>query len=323
MKTLKLPLKEKYQMNILFLNINSIQILIILFSIMGQVKANEFPCGDVDPEVYLDGSYFVVQYHNTKTGKILEDKFKINGELIHRRNNVPDSISNKRINQGFSGSIPTGKSSPLGDYGIPKALSICFYKDSILYSILGPSIPDNIKNPFLEIKERTNPARKINFKWCRKGFDFQRSNLFIDGKNVVGTLSSPEQDTLYIFRTTMGDSNCVKFKIIAQSSKPRHPYPNTTIRDYAHATQIKKYKDFFVVVCADSTDKPKISFWNYKNDQFKIKAIPVQAIKVGSFPADFNIIDDNILLAWVTRKNQKDYCSTSIIETSCKIMSNE
>ena len=36
MKTLKPPLKEKYQMNILFLNINSIQILIILFFIIGQ-----------------------------------------------------------------------------------------------------------------------------------------------------------------------------------------------------------------------------------------------------------------------------------------------
>ena len=124
-------------MNILFLNINSIQILIILFFIIGHVKANEFPCGDVDPEVYLEGNCFVVQYHNIKTGKFLEDKFKINGELIHKRNNVPDSISNKRINQGFSGGIPSGKSSPLGNYRIPKALSICFYKDSILYSILG------------------------------------------------------------------------------------------------------------------------------------------------------------------------------------------
>ena len=310
-------------MNILFLNINSIQILIILFFIIGHVKANEFPCGDVDPEVYLEGNCFVVQYHNIKTGKFLEDKFKINGELIHKRNNVPDSISNKRINQGFSGGIPSGKSSPLGNYRIPKALSICFYKDSILYSILGPSIPDKIINPFLEIKDRFNSARQINLNWCRDQFDFQRSNLFIDGKNVVGTLSCPDHDTLYIFRTLMGNSDCVKLKAIALSSKPRHPYPDFTIQDYAHATQIKKYKDYFAVVCADSTDKPKIAFWNYKNDQFKIKAIPVQAIKGGSFPADFNIMDDNILLAWVTRKNKKDYCNTSIFEISCKIMSNE
>jgi|WetSurMetagenome_2_1015567.scaffolds.fasta_scaffold42988_1 hypothetical protein len=121
----------------------------------------------------------------------------------------------------------------------------------------------------------------------------------------------------------MGNSDCVKFKVIALSSKPRHPDPNTTIQDYAHATRIKKYKDYFVIICADSTDNPKIAFWNYKNSEFIIKPIPILAIKGNSFPADFNIMDDNILIAWVTRKNDKDYCSSTIIETYCKIISKE
>jgi len=291
------------------------QIATVLFCIAGFAGANDLPCGDVNPHVYSEDNCFIIQYSNTKTWKYLEDKFINSGYVVYRRKQVDKSTSTKRINQGLSNVIPTGKNGPLGNYGFQYGLSVCFYKDSTLYSIIGPSISGKIEIPFLEIKERTKRTHKIKVNWRRETFDFHGCKLFIDGNTVVGTMSSPGRDTLYMFRTDMKSPDSVIFKVIGVYGKPGHPSPNAS----KHATAIKKYNDLYCIVFADGANKPKVAFWNSENDQVTIKPVPAAAIKGNGFPSDFNIINDRVLLAWVIRKNSKDNCSSAIVESSSKI----
>lgn len=298
---------------------NPIQIAVVLFFITGTAKANELPCGDVNPHVYSEDNFFIIQYSDTKTWRYFEDKFKNTGYVVYRRKQVDKNTSLKRINQGLSNVIPAGKNGPLGNYGFQNDLSVCFYKDSILYSMIGPSVAGKIKIPFLETKERTKPTRKIKVNWRRDTFDFHGCKLFVDGNNVVGTLSSPDHDTLYMFRIAMKSPDSVTYKVIGLYAKSGHPFPNTPKQEYAHATAIKKYNDRYCIVFADRAHKPKVAFWNYENDLMEIKPVPAAAIKSNSFPSDFNVINDRVLLAWVIRKNSKDNCSSAIVETSCRI----
>jgi hypothetical protein len=295
------------------------RIATVFFCIAGFAGANDLPCGDVNPHVYSEDNCFIIQYSNTKTWKYLEDKFISSGYVVYRRKQVDKSASTKRINQGLSNIIPTGKNGPLGNYGFQDGLSICFYKDSILYAIIGPSVSGKIEIPFLEIKERTKRTHKIKVNWRRDTFDFHGCKLFIDGNTVVGTMSSPNHDTLYMFRTAIKNPDSVTYKVIGLYSKSRHPSPNAAIQGFAHTTTIKKYNDRYVIVFADGANKPEVAFWNCENDLVVIKPISINAIKGTGFPSDFNIINDRILFAWVIKRNSSDNCSSAIVESSCKI----
>jgi hypothetical protein len=298
-----------------FLRKNPFQITAVLFCMAWFAGANDLPCGDVNPHVYSEDNFFIIQYCNTKTWQYLEDKFTNTGYVVYRRKQVEKSASVKRTNQGLSNVIPMGKNGPIGKYGFQNELSICFYKDSILYSIIGPSEAGKIKIPFLEIKERTKGTHKIKVQWRRETFDFHGCKLFVDGNAVVGTMSSPDHDTLYMFRTDMKRPDSVMYKVIGLYGKPGHSSPNASKR----ATAIKKYDNRYCIVFADAANKPNVAYWNSQNDQVTIKPVPAAVIKGNGFPSDFNIISDRVLLAWVIKKNSKDNCSSAIVESSCKI----
>ncbi len=86
MKTEESPLKEEIQMKSIIYKFNPIKIAAIIYFIIGNSFTNELPCGDVNPQVYSEDNFFVIQYYNTKNGKYLPikgDSFQADFNIIN------------------------------------------------------------------------------------------------------------------------------------------------------------------------------------------------------------------------------------------------
>lgn len=145
-----------------YFNLNNSLISILLF--IDILHAFETPCGDAHQKVYIDDTSFIVIYSNTQDRKKYENRYSLDGKIIYKRKEIKsDTLFIKALKTGVGGLVPTGINSPLGDYHTP--FGICFLKDTTLYTIANPSSPENVKYPYLEIKQGKLKKQVYKLDW--------------------------------------------------------------------------------------------------------------------------------------------------------------
>lgn len=163
--------------------------------------------GDVRVKALCTDSEFIIQYYNTEDKMHFQDVYSHSGTLVGKKAIVPEELATHRFQKWFSNGIPTGDSSPIGKYWPPQGFSATYYVDSVLYVLVGPSIPENLNVPYLEIKERKHEAKRLELKWCKEKIGFSPRIFLVNANHITGVTPLLDTDSVYIFTgNIIGDS---------------------------------------------------------------------------------------------------------------------
>lgn len=264
--------------------------------------------GNIRGRAFSEDSLFVVQYYNTEQKSTMQDLYSLEGKVIEKNCIVSEKDELRRFENGFSEGIPIGKNSPIGNYIIPSGLSTTYYSDSVLYALVGPSVPDKIKLPYLEIKEETKDKRRIELKWCKDSIEFSPERILVDENVIVGTTPMHGTDTLYIFQGQINGKDCFQYAPLG--------IPND--RAQTKTTIIKSYDGVNYLLWFDRSGYLVITYWNSKSINLVHKRLKMK-IDRGIDSVDFSVISNRIFIIW---NDIEDTTSpaTSIIKTKIKML---
>jgi hypothetical protein len=282
-------------------------ITICLFSYSNLFSDEVFPIkGDIDVRAFCEDSQFIVQYFNTEAKQNFQDVYTLKGTILKKKIVVTYEKALQRILDGFVDAIPTGDDSPLGPYRTPNAPFTSYYNDSILYVLVGPSIPDKIELPYLEIKEKMDSTKKMELNWCKKSIGFYPEKIRIDSNRIIGVTPLSANDSIYFFQGNISGNGCFKYAPIGILGNERF-----------RTSKIKKDGKNYTILWSNKDGILNFTSWNYKQKNPKTTKLGLK--NNGKLKTlDFTNSGTQLFFAW-TDLNIQSLPASSTLKTCVQI----